>query len=402
MILLAHPTGNAFSRALLEALLTRRELGLFATTIALHGEEAWLKLLPRSVRSELLRRRFAVPAEKLLTRPARELWRLATGRLGRKAGVGSIYRDLDRFLGEKLPFLAREHQLTAVYAYEDGACDLFKIARDLGLKCIYDLPIAYWEKTQELLRFEAQLWPEWKQTMPALNDSAEKLARKTEELKLADLVVCPSKFVADSLPSGWPCIVSEFGSPPRTSRLEVRAVGKKIRILFGGSMTQRKGLADLFAAMKLFKREHFELVVMGSPLAPMEFYRRQFADFVYEPPRPHAEVLKLMETCDVLVLPSIVEGRALALQEAMSRGLIVIATPNAGAQDLLEDETAGFLVPIRSPESIAERLSWMADNRAALPDMKRAAYEKAAALTWQRYADKILDAIARIGGLSHA
>ena len=86
----------------------------------------------------------------------------------------------------------------------------------------------------------------------------------------------------------------------------------------------------------------------------------------------------------------------------MSRGLVVIATENAGAADLLEDGTAGFLVPIRSPGSIAERLTWLADNRAALPDMKQAAYQKAAALTWQRYADKILDAIARIGGLRHA
>jgi glycosyltransferase involved in cell wall biosynthesis len=100
-----------------------------------------------------------------------------------------------------------------------------------------------------------------------------------------------------------------------------------------------------------------------------------------------------MERCDVLVLPSIVEGRALVQQEAMSRGLAVIATPNAGAQDLLEDKRAGFLVPIRSPGSIAEKLVWMVENPAALQEMKRAAYEKAAALTWRSYTDKILAAI---------
>jgi glycosyltransferase involved in cell wall biosynthesis len=125
----------------------------------------------------------------------------------------------------------------------------------------------------------------------------------------------------------------------------------------------------------------------------MEFYRRQFADFIYESPRPHGEVLRLMEKCDVLVLPSIVEGRALVQQEAMSRGLAVIATPNAGAQDLLEDGRAGFLVPIRSPTAIAEKLAWMAENSAALREMKRAAIEKAAALTWRGYTDKILAAI---------
>ncbi len=30
-------------------------------------------------------------------------------------------------------------------------------------------------------------------------------------------------------------------------------------------MTQRKGLADVFAAMKLLKRHDVELIVMGSP-----------------------------------------------------------------------------------------------------------------------------------------
>src|SRR6478609_6419665 len=130
-------------------------------------------------------------------------------------------------------------------------------------------------------------------------------------------------------------------------------------------MTQRQGLADLFAALKLLKQDDFELVVMGSLMAPLDFYRKQFRDFVYETPRPHDKVLDLMETCDVLVMPSIVEGRALVQQEAMSRGAILIATANAGAPDLVEDGTAGFLVPIRSPEAIAEKLMWMADHRAA-------------------------------------
>ena len=50
-------------------------------------------------------------------------------------------------------------------------------------------------------------------------DSQEKLERKTAELELADLVVCPSLFVLDSLPASArkekQSLVAEFGSPPR-------------------------------------------------------------------------------------------------------------------------------------------------------------------------------------------
>ncbi len=164
-------------------------------------------------------------------------------------------------------------------------------------------------------------------------------------------------------------------------------------MLFAGSLTQRKGLADVFAAMKLVKRHDVELVLMGSPIAPMEFYRSQYRDFTYMTTRPHHEVLELMQSCDVLVLPSIAEGRALVQQEAMANGLPLIITPNTGGQDLIVEGETGFLVPIRRPEKIAERIAWLADHREALPEMRRAAIEKADAYPWQRYSEIILDSL---------
>src|ERR1043165_2959545 len=112
MILLAHPTGNTFSRALLHRLLERDQLGLFATTIALDGHEPWLKLLPKAIRAELLRRRFDVPDDKLFSRPMRELLRLARGRLGLNSDVNSVYHDLDTRLAEDISILIGRHQLT--------------------------------------------------------------------------------------------------------------------------------------------------------------------------------------------------------------------------------------------------------------------------------------------------
>ena len=141
-------------------------------------------------------------------------------------------------------------------------------------------------------------------------------------------------------------------------------------------MTQRKGLADLFAAMKLSIRHAVELVVAGSLLRPLEWYRDQLPNFVYELPRPHGEFIDLMKTCDVFVLPSIVEGRALVQQEAMACALPLIATINAGGDDLIVEGETGFLVPIRAPERLAEKISWCAENRAATRGMGIAAPRK--------------------------
>jgi glycosyltransferase involved in cell wall biosynthesis len=160
-------------------------------------------------------------------------------------------------------------------------------------------------------------------------------------------------------------------------------------------MTQRKGLGDLFAAMRLLDRSDIELVVMGSPQAGMSFYRRQYGDFVYEPPRPQPQVLTLMESCDVLALPAIVEGRALVQQEALASGLPLLVTRNAGGEDLVEEGRTGFLVPPRSPEGLAERLDWFAEHPAELALMRPCALKKAAETSWSLYEARVREAVER-------
>jgi glycosyltransferase involved in cell wall biosynthesis len=161
-------------------------------------------------------------------------------------------------------------------------------------------------------------------------------------------------------------------------------------------MSQRKGLADVFAAVRLLSTRQIELVVIGSRAAPEAFYRRQFPDFLYEPPRPHREVLELMASCDLLVLPSLVEGRALVQQEALACGLPLIVTPNAGGEDLIVEGETGFLVPIRAPEEIAKRIEYFAAHRTDLEEMRRFCQAKAAEYSWDCYAGRILDCAAGI------
>jgi len=93
------------------------------------------------------------------------------------------------------------------------------------------------------------------------------------------------------------------------------------------------------------------------------------------------------------VLPSIVEGSALVQLEAMSRGLPLIATRNAGGEDFIRDGESGFLVPIRAPEEIAVRLAQLASNRGLLERMSAAARHTAAEYTWENYAATISAAL---------
>ncbi len=407
MTLVSHPTGNTFVRALLDHLVSRERLGRFATGFGFAGMPAWLEFVPAALQAELKRRAYAIDPSRLTARPTRELARLVGSKLCLHsllrhetgwASVDAVFRDLDESVARRLPQWAKEHSLRSVYAYEDGALATLRMARNLGMTAAYELPIAYWQTVGALLREEAERLPDWARTLDGTRDSEKKLARKTAELQAAELVVCPSRFVLDSIPpalrAGRRCIVAEFGSPPPApAAVRTKNPDAKLRVLFAGSMSQRKGLADVFAAFRLLRRSDVELVVMGSLIVPLEFYRGYCADFIYEPPRPHGEVLRLMDRCDVLVLPSIAEGRALVQQEAMSRGLPIIVTANAGGEDLVEEERTGFLVPIRSPESIAEKIAWFADHQDRLAEMRELAKAKALERSWENYGQKILTAL---------
>jgi glycosyltransferase involved in cell wall biosynthesis len=409
-ILVAHPFGNANVRAVLAALDEAGLLAKFVTSLGWSNASPLVQFLPMHLRSQLARRGYELPHYKIKIQPAREILRLLAGKLRQRwltkheigqASIDRVWSELDKFAADSLRESHQRQRIRGVYAYEDCAERLFETARELGIRRIYDLPIAYWQTARRLLQEEAQRYPDWEPTLEGTRDSEEKLARKTRELDLAELVICPSNFVLDSLPqtvrASKPCLVASFGSPSATYESH-RTHGKTLRILFAGSLTQRKGLADLFEAMKLVHSKEVELVVMGSLLRPLAWYREQFPHFIYEAPRPHGEVLRLMQTCDVLVLPSIVEGRALVQQEAMACGLPLIVTKNAGGDDLIVEGQTGFLVPIRSPEAIAEKISWFATHRASISGMAIAAQRRASELTWHGYGEKVLAAIRSLTG----
>ncbi|HMJ90336.1 MAG TPA: glycosyltransferase, partial [Candidatus Acidoferrum sp.] len=385
-VIMSHPTGNANVRAVLAALDRDQLLDTFYTTVGLRSGGFLQRTMPRSFRGRAQRRAYEIEHGHIVFHPLREMLRLIGC-----GNIDAVYADLDQHVAAQL---ASQHlEASAVYCYEDGALETFRAAQALGMTRFYDLPIAYWETSQRLLREEVERLPAWEPTLVGTRDSQEKLARKTEELELANVVICPSRFVEESLPAAVRasrmCVRAEFGSPivgaARSRGIDSSSNSTPLRVLFAGSMTQRKGLADVFAAMKLLNRSDVQLVVMGSPVAPLDFYRKELAIFEYEPPRPHAEVLALMQRCDVFVLPSLVEGRALVQQEAMACGLPLIVTANAGGDDLIEEGGTGFLIPIRAPEKIAEKIAWFADHRDALPAMREATQRKAVSYTWERY-----------------
>ena len=265
---------------------------------------------------------------------------------------------------------------------------LFGPPEIVAVRRIYDLPIGYWRAAQQIYREEAERQPEWSDTLTGIRDSDEKLARKEEELKLADRVVVASSFTKQTLQgTNFTAAVNviPYGAPA-VRQDEIVPPSGRLRVLFAGSLGQRKGLSYLLQAVESIGRDKVELTLLGrkasSHCAPLE---AAVSRYRWIPTLPHQEVLREMQRHDVLVLPSLFEGFGLVILEAMAQGLVVIATPHTAAPDLVEDGVDGFIVPIRSASAIAEKLEMLLESRERLREMKFAARRKAEQQRWEVY-----------------
>jgi len=413
MILFSHPTGNA-AHVCNTALAFARHgvLAEFWTCVSWDPGTQWNRLLPAGLRQQLARR--ALPKElRALAHyhPWREMGRMLAAKFGWEFpcrherglfSIDAVIQSLDRRVARRLSGV---RDVTAVYAYEDGAATTFETARDRDITCLYDLPIGYWRAAQQIFSEEAEREPEWKCTLSGMRDSAEKLARKDRELELAGTVFVASSFTRQTIqaaPKAPPKIhVIPYGAPvPTVGRSDSPTARQPdhptaaLRVFFAGSLGQRKGLSYLLKAAKILG-DRIELTLLGTKVsddcAPLN---EALGRFRWIRTLPHAEVLDEMGRHDVFVFPSLFEGFGLVILEAMSRGLPVITTAHTAGPDVITEGVDGFIVPIRSAEAIAEKLELLAADRSRLEAMREAALVTARRCSWESYQQRLAAVVA--------
>ncbi len=365
MILLSHPTANQNVRQAALAFAEENLLAEFWTCLNWNEGGVLDRYLPARLRNELRRRSFPDQVKPFIkTFLWREAGRLLSQQLGLRSltrgetgifSVDAVYFALDRHVAR---CLSKSRGIKAVYAYDNGALESFRAARSRGLKCIYEHPIVYWREVRRYQQEEAELHPEWKPTLGALQDSEEKLARKDAELALADVVIVPSTFSKNSLNQapGLKASVQvvPYGAPSVSYAASENRSGK-LAVLFVGALTQAKGLSYLLKAAEKLERQ-IDLTLIGQRVSSVVPAPALLDKHRWIPSLANDDLLREMARHDVLVLPSLHEGFGLVIGEAMAQGLVVIATTHTAAPDLIQDGVDGFLVPIRSDQAIAEKL----------------------------------------------
>ncbi|KOP39980.1 glycosyl transferase family 1 [Flavobacterium sp. WLB] len=409
-LLVSHPTLNANSKNLVTGLLKEQQLFKLFTSIAIFPGQLLFKLGNNPKLKDLQRRSLDETWQPYTrSRSFFEFGRLLTSKfkldflITHEKGffcIDKVYQKHDKWVADNLAELKKEG-LLGVYAYEDGALSTFKAAKQLGLYCIYDLPIGYWKSARLLMQKEFDINPAWSDTLTGFNDSLGKLSKKDEELALADVIFVASSFTKKTLENykgNLPEIkVIPYGFPAVTRKKYYEPLlDRKLKILFIGGLSQRKGISYLFDAVEKME-DKVELTIVGhKAISNCEALNLALEKHNWIPSLSHDEVLECMYEHDVFVFPSLFEGFGLVITEAMSQGIPVITTNRTAGPDLIEHGKDGWIVPAGSSKAIKEVIIQILEKPEILEQFGFAAQNKAQTRPWSVYGKEMSDALSSL------
>lgn len=221
--------------------------------------------------------------------------------------------------------------------------------------------------------------------------------RELEEYDAADYIVIPSRFVKETFIRNGidenKLFVNPYGTSAFFKPIPQPPGPRPLRVLYLGGMTIRKGLPYLFEALNTLSVRHipFEAWFIGSIDEPVKRIldkeiKGNWKTFGHV---DHYRLSEYLSQCDVGVQPSTEEGLSMVIPQMLACGLPVIATPNTGAGEVVTDGVNGYIVPVRDPAAIADRLEQLFTNPGLLGTLQRnAASLSAADLSWDAYGDR--------------
>jgi glycosyltransferase involved in cell wall biosynthesis len=270
----------------------------------------------------------------------------------------ATYPWFDRWALRKIN--ASDHVISS-YAM---ANECFRKARASGGKTFLEAgnshPQQFWEiMTEEHARWGCSLPPVY----PPYHERA---LRMMEDV---DFVLSPSRYVSDSfLRRGF--TAEQIIYNPFACNLDcflpaakARPKDRPLTLIHTGMLGLRKGTLYLLEAFRQVRKTHpsARLILISQIHDSMKSILSRYHDLPIQwsgslPPRQLAE---LLQRADLFVMPTLEEGLARAMSEALACGLPVITTAHSGINDFIVPDKNGEIVPLRDANAVAAAvLKW--------------------------------------------
>jgi glycosyltransferase involved in cell wall biosynthesis len=273
-------------------------------------------------------------------------------------------------------------------AFQDRSWDR---CDNLGVRKLIDWGIAHPAYLNEMLSEECQ-------RLKVAKYEVSDTDRITEELDRADRILIPSNFVESTFISKGFSKEKLLCNPYGVSlelfqpRPRGRKVAAPLRVAMTGELSVRKGVIYLLDAVRLLKRRGVpvELFLFGEWEHGLKPLSQSYSDCItMQAGVAHHILSSHYSKMDVFVLPSLAEGMARVVLEAMACGLPCIVTTNTGYAETIRNGENGFVVPIRNAVAIADFIQVLYENHDLWQNISANALICARSNTWDMYKQRL-------------
>lgn len=355
-----------------------------------------LKFLPSrwetKIRKQLLRRFHPeLNSVKIMTFGAWEWLTVFYGRLFRTQNPVWLWNIRNYFFSKKIGNLAIKHR-AALWSGMSSSYEAFLTCEHQPVLKILDQFIGHPEKLNEILLAEVKKQPD----LAGISKdfiTEKRLQKSLQELALADCVVAGSNFVRQTLLdkgiSDKKIAVIPYGvdinrfTPHTTPHTD-----SKFNLLFVGNLSVRKGVHYLLDAVQKINEPKIQLTLVGE-MENSYFNKKLGPNCVWHPAVPNSEMPQIYRTADIFVFPSLFEGSALSIYEALASGLPVLTTENSGS--VVRDGLEGFIIPPRNSDILRDQILLLFNNPSLRLKMSRAARTRAEEYTWENYSLRVAE-----------
>lgn len=144
-----------------------------------------------------------------------------------------------------------------------------------------------------------------------------------------------------------------------------------IKVIFTSRMVKEKGVSDIIDAAKILKEKYqdrLQFLLCGlletNPSALSKEYLERECDGKYIQYLGHCtNIRELLSQSSIVLLPSYYrEGIPKSLIEATAIGRAIITTNSVGCKETVVDGLNGYIIPIKSPNDIANKIEFLLNN----------------------------------------
>lgn len=349
------------------------------------------RLLPSLFSGLAGRQIIGVPLKKIFSFDSPLLRRMFGGNSSRKKSALHADKEYGDFLSEKF-ISAGLQNADIIYSMNRSNLDFVRFAKSSGCKSIIDIfisPLSEQVVLEESLRF-----PDW-----ALRGAEAEyelgLSLWKETAAIGDLLLCPSEWVAEGIRKVAPGAAHKIRIVPYGCSIDYNGrINRPVkgRVLFAGVDALRKGLHYLASAATQLKGEIPELDVRVAGKLSRDVMNHPVAkDLNFIGKLGLEQMKEEYLSADVMVLPSLSEGFAGVVAEAIGAGCPVIVTKEAGSPVVHERE--GLVVPSRDEKALAEAIKRLVTDRKFRDKCSMSCVEQIPYYYESQWKDRLLTAI---------